>query len=98
MVYYPMVLVGCYFFGTISRIQQIFGPPVFALVILHTIGMSSQGTFNALVYGLSPSVKSALFGKHGGDVPPSINETSPPDHQMMNVELDGKEHREEAVV
>jgi len=74
MIYYPLVLVICYIFGTISRIQQLFGPPVYGLVILHTIGMSSQGTLNAIVYGLTPSVKNLLFGKHRALDEPAIGE------------------------
>jgi len=59
--YYPMVLVVCYFFATIHRIVQIFGPQPFWLSVLHTIGASSQGTLNCIVYGLTPSVRSAFL-------------------------------------
>eukprot|EP00467_Chlorarachnion_reptans_P019472 CAMPEP_0114517478 /NCGR_PEP_ID=MMETSP0109-20121206/17915_1 /TAXON_ID=29199 /ORGANISM="Chlorarachnion reptans, Strain CCCM449" /LENGTH=365 /DNA_ID=CAMNT_0001698001 /DNA_START=9 /DNA_END=1106 /DNA_ORIENTATION=+ len=74
MVYYPLVLVVCYIFGTISRIQQIFGPPVYGLVILHTIGMSSQGTLNAIVYGLTPSVRKTVFGSTVTEDEPAVDE------------------------
>jgi len=58
--YYPMVLVVCYFFATVNRIVQIFGPQPFWLSVLHTIGAGSQGTLNCIVYGLTPSVRSAF--------------------------------------
>lgn len=53
----PMLMCNA---ATISRIQQIFGSPVFALVLLHLLGASSQGIFNAIVYGFTPSVREAF--------------------------------------
>uniref|UniRef100_A0A7S2TMP9 G-protein coupled receptors family 2 profile 2 domain-containing protein n=1 Tax=Lotharella oceanica TaxID=641309 RepID=A0A7S2TMP9_9EUKA len=88
MVYYPLVLVVCYIFGTISRIQQIFGPPVYGLVILHTIGMSSQGTLNALVYGLTPSVKRVMCGEGSKLDEPSVQNVDRMDDGLVSVGLD----------
>lgn len=65
LVYYPLILVVCYIFGTINRIVSIFSRPVFGIVIIHAVGMSSQGTLNAIVYGMNPQVKNkirAIFG------------------------------------
>jgi len=68
MVWYPVVLVICYIFGTINRIQNIFSPPIYEIVILHALFQSSQGIGNAIVYGTTPSVQEALgemvYGKN----------------------------------
>lgn len=74
LIYYPLVLVGCYFFGTINRIENIFAKPVYVLVVFHTIGMSSQGTLNALVYGLSPSVKQVIMKEYCGGKGVQLND------------------------
>lgn len=58
--YYPLVLTACYFFATINRIVQVSGASVFWLTVLHTMGASSQGTLNAVVYGLTPQVRAAF--------------------------------------
>jgi len=82
--------IVCECAASVNRIMQIFGPPVFWVTVLHTIGKinhislcclnpsyvvmspsliyiptaggtgaASQGTLNAFVYGLTPSVRSA---------------------------------------
>eukprot|EP00471_Norrisiella_sphaerica_P007328 CAMPEP_0184481368 /NCGR_PEP_ID=MMETSP0113_2-20130426/2924_1 /TAXON_ID=91329 /ORGANISM="Norrisiella sphaerica, Strain BC52" /LENGTH=112 /DNA_ID=CAMNT_0026860465 /DNA_START=916 /DNA_END=1254 /DNA_ORIENTATION=- len=68
MVFYPMVLVVCFIFGTINRIQSIFERPIYEIVILHAIFQSSQGTLNAIVYGTTPSVKSAFYGMFSSEM------------------------------
>lgn len=57
--YYPMILIVCWTFATINRIYDSVHPrsPVFALVILQTMFQTLQGFFNAMVYGLTPSVR-----------------------------------------
>eukprot|EP00954_Amorphochlora_amoebiformis_P017894 1322288-Amorphochlora_amoeboformis.AAC.1 len=61
------------------------------LVVLHTIGMSSQGTLNALVYGLTPAVKKVLCND-GRKVleAPSVEDVNRGDDGLVSVELDGK--------
>mmetsp|Transcript_33832 Transcript_33832/g.57345 ORF Transcript_33832/g.57345 Transcript_33832/m.57345 type:complete len:233 (+) Transcript_33832:611-1309(+) len=86
MIYYPLVLVVCYAFGTISRIQQIFGPPVYELVIVHTIGMSSQGTLNAIVYGFTPSVRRVIFGDKTRQELPDVGDGMEEDYSIDRAE------------
>ena len=58
---YPLILVGCWFFGTVNRIQNSIAPesPVYALFFLQVCGRSLQGFLNAIAYGLNPNVRTA---------------------------------------
>eukprot|EP00903_Cladosiphon_okamuranus_P010963 g10354.t1 len=62
LVWYPVVLVASWTFATINRIQNAVNPdhPVFGLFLLHTSLVAFQGIFNALVYGSTDAVKSAV--------------------------------------
>lgn len=64
--YYPLVLIFCYAAGSANRILQVFFPPMFWLSVVHTIGASSQGTLNSLVYGLTPAVQQVLLHSRVG--------------------------------
>ena len=57
--YYPLILIVCWIFATINRIYDSVHPnnPILALILLQTIFQSLQGILNALVYGLTPSVR-----------------------------------------
>eukprot|EP01006_Ploeotia_vitrea_P026309 TRINITY_DN59281_c0_g1_i1.p2 TRINITY_DN59281_c0_g1~~TRINITY_DN59281_c0_g1_i1.p2 ORF type:complete len:284 (-),score=133.68 TRINITY_DN59281_c0_g1_i1:48-899(-) len=94
--FYPLVLVLCYLFGTINRIYQIFGNPVFWLAVLHTLGASSQGIGNSIVYGLTPAVRSAFLGlieriRHGRQAH-SINASQLAEHHDDDDDGDGDGH------
>jgi len=58
--YYPLVLTICYFWATINRINEIFGPSIYWLTVLHILGAASQGFWNSIVYGLTPNVATAV--------------------------------------
>ncbi len=61
---YPLVLVICWFWGTINRLQNAISPshPQFWLFLLQVLGSHSQGWMNAVVYGLNPGVREAWVG------------------------------------
>ncbi|EKX55538.1 hypothetical protein GUITHDRAFT_99314 [Guillardia theta CCMP2712] len=60
---YPVILIICWFFGTINRIYNSLHPdePIFALYFLHKFFGSMQGFFNFLVYGMSTAVRAKLY-------------------------------------
>ncbi|CAM9124871.1 unnamed protein product [Scytosiphon promiscuus] len=62
LVWYPAVLIAAWTFATINRIQNAVDPdnPIFGLFLLHTSFVRFQGIFNALVYGSTDAVKSAV--------------------------------------
>jgi hypothetical protein len=57
---YPLILVFCWFFATINRVQNLFAPgdPSFALFFVTALFRGMQGMLNALVYGFNPLVRS----------------------------------------
>lgn len=57
--YYPMILIVCWTFATINRIYDSIHPrnPSLGLIMMQTIFQTLQGFFNAMVYGLTPSVR-----------------------------------------
>jgi hypothetical protein len=57
--YYPMILIVCWTFATINRIYDSIHPrsPSLGLIVMQTIFQTLQGFFNAMVYGLTPSVR-----------------------------------------
>lgn len=59
---YPVVLIVCHIFGTINAIYEAAhgGKVQFELSMLTVIFGTSMGLFNALVYGLTPEIKSQL--------------------------------------
>jgi len=58
LIRYPGILVLCWVFPTINRIQQsINGEPVFALYVLTVLSLSLVGFFNALAFGATDQVK-----------------------------------------
>jgi len=59
--WYPALLVICWTFGTINRIQNAVQPqgPIFALYLMQAIFSSAQGLCNSMVYGLNPGVQKA---------------------------------------
>ena len=65
---YPIILVGCWFFGTINRFQQAVAPnsPQYWLFVLQVCGSHLQGLLNAVAYGLNPSVRDAWVEKLAG--------------------------------
>ena len=57
---YPAILVLCWVFPTVNRIQQsIDRRPIFTLYVLHVISLSLIGTLNALAFGATDNVKAA---------------------------------------
>mmetsp|Transcript_31114 Transcript_31114/g.40056 ORF Transcript_31114/g.40056 Transcript_31114/m.40056 type:complete len:328 (+) Transcript_31114:108-1091(+) len=58
---YPLIMVICWSFATINRIQNTIEPqnPMFVLFFLHSMLISLQGLFNAVAYGLTPTVRQA---------------------------------------
>ncbi|CAM9278597.1 unnamed protein product [Discosporangium mesarthrocarpum] len=63
LLWYPAVLIGCWAFATIQRIQNAVDPtnPVFWLLLIQTSTVGLQGFFNALVYGMSDTVQAAVL-------------------------------------
>eukprot|EP00457_Paulinella_chromatophora_P011948 gb/GEZN01012117.1/.p1 GENE.gb/GEZN01012117.1/~~gb/GEZN01012117.1/.p1 ORF type:complete len:313 (+),score=19.80 gb/GEZN01012117.1/:28-966(+) len=58
--YYPLALVICWFWGSVNRVYQLFGPPLLWLTGLHVWFASLLGAVNAAIYGFNPAVRSAL--------------------------------------
>lgn len=63
--WYPIVLICVWLFASINRVYEAAngGKQIFALFFLHKVMSSSQGLLNALVYGLSDGVKTAVWAK-----------------------------------
>jgi len=60
--WYPALLVVCWTFATINRVQNAVntkGRPIFWLYILHATFSSAQGLCNSVVYGLNKGVQAA---------------------------------------
>ena len=57
---YPKILLLCWFFATINRVWTVFFEPLLILDILHSLFAPWQGFLNAIVYGMSSSVRTAL--------------------------------------
>ncbi|XP_027183507.1 G-protein coupled receptor 1 isoform X2 [Coffea eugenioides] len=61
--YYPLILIGSWFFGTINRIHDFIEPghKIFWLSLLD-VGMAAlMGLFNSIAYGLNSSVRRAIY-------------------------------------
>ncbi|KAI5669593.1 hypothetical protein M9H77_19446 [Catharanthus roseus] len=61
--YYPLILIGSWFFGTINRIHDFIEPghKIFWLSVLD-VGMAAlMGLFNSIAYGLNSSVRRAIY-------------------------------------
>ncbi|CAH9050340.1 unnamed protein product [Cuscuta epithymum] len=61
--YYPLILIGSWFFGTINRIHDFLEPDhkIFWLSVLD-VGMAAlMGLFNSIAYGLNSSVRRAIY-------------------------------------
>lgn len=56
---YPLILVVCWTWATINRLQNAFSPdnPVFWLYVLQSLFRSLQGLLNCVAYGLQPNVR-----------------------------------------
>jgi len=56
---YPLILVVCWFWATINRLQNAFNPnnEVFWLYVLQVLFRSLQGLLNCVAYGLQPNVR-----------------------------------------
>jgi len=71
--YYPMVLAASWFFGIINDSYETFtgGRKVMWLTGLHIWFSSLNGVYNAIVYGLTPQVKTEVkrFLNLGGEQP-----------------------------
>ncbi|GAB5353664.1 hypothetical protein AAMO2058_000053800 [Amorphochlora amoebiformis] len=61
MVYYPLILVCCYFFATLHRLVSACGHVVYGVVVLSVIGQTLLGTINAVVYGYTPAVRHSVI-------------------------------------
>ncbi|CAM9692271.1 unnamed protein product [Ascophyllum nodosum] len=63
LLWYPAVLIIAWTFATINRIYDIFHPsnPIFGLFFMHQMLLSLQGLMNAVVYGSTDSVRSAVM-------------------------------------
>lgn len=61
IMYYPCVLIVCWWAGSVNRLAELFsGKGVYGLAVCHAICSGLFGSLNALVYGLTPVVKSHL--------------------------------------
>ncbi|KAL0447342.1 UNVERIFIED_CONTAM: G-protein coupled receptor 1 [Sesamum latifolium] len=61
--YYPLILIGSWFFGTINRIHDFIEPghKIFWLSVLD-VGMAAlMGLFNSIAYGLNSSVRRVIY-------------------------------------
>ncbi|KAL7112284.1 hypothetical protein ACP275_05G143000 [Erythranthe tilingii] len=61
--YYPLILIGSWFFGTINRMHDFIEPGhrIFWLSVLD-VGMAAlMGLFNSIAYGLNTSVRRAIY-------------------------------------
>lgn len=61
--YYPLILIGSWFFGTINRIHDFIEPghKILWLSVLD-VGMAAlMGLFNSIAYGLNSSVRRAIY-------------------------------------
>jgi len=61
IMYYPAILIGCYFFATINRLYETDGHHSYSLSVLQGIGIAVRGFLNALIYGLNPLVRKELL-------------------------------------
>mmetsp|Transcript_10616 Transcript_10616/g.25966 ORF Transcript_10616/g.25966 Transcript_10616/m.25966 type:complete len:800 (-) Transcript_10616:247-2646(-) len=70
LLYFPIILVFCWFFGSINRIQNIISPerPKSWLFMLQVIFGNSQGFWHFLAYSSTPPVRQALGNFFGYDV------------------------------
>mmetsp|Transcript_26789 Transcript_26789/g.70329 ORF Transcript_26789/g.70329 Transcript_26789/m.70329 type:complete len:333 (-) Transcript_26789:829-1827(-) len=61
---YPVVLLVCWSFGSVNRIQNSMDPrhPILWLFVAHRFFGSLQGLLNCLVYGMNRSVRARIFG------------------------------------
>ena len=75
--WYPIVLICVWLFASINRIYEAAngGKQIFFLFFLHKVMSSSQGLLNAIVYGLSDGVKTAVWLKIIEYIP-SLNHTT----------------------
>ena len=62
--FYPLILVVCWFWGTVNRLQNAFSPDnaVYWLYFLQGTFRSLQGLLNAVAYGTQPQVREAWAG------------------------------------
>lgn len=67
---YPLLLIVDYSFATVNRLYEFIYPddPLFVLIIIAWSFASISGFFNAIVYGLTPSVRIALRNFCSGDL------------------------------
>ncbi|XP_060208616.1 G-protein coupled receptor 1 isoform X1 [Lycium barbarum] len=61
--YYPLILIGSWFFGTINRIHDVIEPghKIFWLSVLDVGTAQLMGLFNSIAYGLNSSVRRAIY-------------------------------------
>ncbi|KAH6790814.1 G-protein-coupled receptor 1 [Perilla frutescens var. frutescens] len=61
--YYPLILIGSWFFGTINRIHDFIEPghKIFWLSVLDAGMAALMGLFNSIAYGLNSSVRRAIY-------------------------------------
>eukprot|EP00245_Coleochaete_scutata_P003058 TRINITY_DN1436_c0_g2_i1.p1 TRINITY_DN1436_c0_g2~~TRINITY_DN1436_c0_g2_i1.p1 ORF type:complete len:317 (+),score=43.52 TRINITY_DN1436_c0_g2_i1:235-1185(+) len=85
--YYPVILIACWAFGTINRIQAFVEPsqPVFWLYCLHIATGSLMGLVNAVAYGLNASVRRTLREKFQLILPEKW--MAPPTFQKLDGEV-----------
>lgn len=59
---YPIILIGCWIFGTANRIQNSANRhnPNMGLVVMHMVTSNLNGFFNSLVYGCNDSLYGQL--------------------------------------
>lgn len=60
---YPMILIICWTFGTINRFYNMAGKDSAVLNILHIAFGGLQGFFNALVYGMTNTIRMMYYKK-----------------------------------
>ena len=66
--FYPLILVICWFWGTVNRLQNAFSPDnaVYWLYFMQGTFRSLQGLLNAVAYGAQPQVREVSVGEARG--------------------------------
>ena len=57
LAWYPLVLVICWFFPTLHRIESFFNSDSGFLNAIHNISESLQGILNSIIYGMNDNVR-----------------------------------------
>lgn len=69
IIFYPIVLVVCWFPASINRLVELFtgGESPYWLTVMHVLFVGLYGLGNSIVYGLTPAVKKKILEMCGAD-------------------------------